>query len=165
MLNIIQNSTDLELLQYGYIQIVNRILHEKSKEELSSFCSLIISSYGTKIKQCQTPIYQKFTMMDNSTETCFFPRLRYKKKTQSLEQRNDNEESVIRETTAPLLWAQSGVFSFSRALPVRCATGRWVAVGLPACHSNGGARFHLNYIPGRHVRSVPRFLFCRNPPL
>lgn len=45
-------------------------------------------------------------MMDHSTETCFFfPRLRYEKKTQSLEQRNDNEELVTREATAPLLWA------------------------------------------------------------
>lgn len=81
------------------------ILHEKSKEEVSSFCSFNIFLNRDKNLTFDPPMYQKFTMMDNSTETCFFPQLRYEKKTLSLEQRNDNEESVTRETTATLLWA------------------------------------------------------------
>lgn len=148
-----------------YIQIVNMILHEKSKEEVSSFCSFNIFLNRDKNLTFDPRCIKNLQRWTIQLKHVFFPRLRYEKKTQSLEQRNDNEESVTRETTAPLLWAQCGVFSFSRALPVRCATGRWVVVGLPACHSNGGARFHLNYIPGRHARSVPRFLSCRNLPL
>lgn len=102
-------------------------------------------------------------MMDNSTEILIISTTTLHKETQSRLQRHDNEESITGgQLRCYSAWCY--VFSFSRELPVRCATERWVGAGWPACRSSVEAQCHLSCIPAQLVRWAPMFLFGHSPP-